>query len=475
MNDAYQGPTITSELGRLPIEAAADRNRMSRGTAGEALEMIDGAPVVELLRDHGSPLFVFSEATLRRKLRRFREAFSSRYKNMSFAWSFKTNRLDAICKIMKDEGWTAEVVSEFEYQKARRLGYAGSEIVYNGPYKSRSSLKTALEEKALIQIDNWDELSVVEELAEELGGTFDVGLRVWVTTGHAPVWSKFGFSMVNGEAQQAGRRIIRNAQFRLHTIHCHVGTFVLDPETYGVATQILLGMRKALSDDTGHLVPCLNLGGGFPSNSLLHGMAGPAEVVIPPIEEYADAIITELNALPKRERPLLRLESGRSLVDEAGYLATTIVAVKGGPRPDAPAETLSSIAVKEQMLLSDTARLSYVLDAGVHLLFTANWFAIQPYPGRRVNSIPVPTRLLGCLCMEIDVIRDHVDLPRLQTGDHLTFHPVGAYNFDQSMQFIHLRPAVVLIGEDRKVHQIRRKETLADIESAETLPDHLSG
>lgn len=475
MNDTYHGPTITSELGRLPIEAAADRNLLSRGTASEVLDMIDGAAVPDLLRDHGSPLFVFSETTLRSKLRHFREAFTSRYKKMSFAWSFKTNRLDAICKIMKDEGWTAEVVSDFEYQKARKLGYEGSEIVYNGPYKSRASLKTALEDGALIQIDNWDELAVVEELAKGLGGTFDVGLRVWVTTGHAPIWSKFGFSLLNGEAQQAARRIIRNAQFRLDTIHCHVGTYVLDPETYGVATQVLLGLRKELFDDTGHLVPCLNLGGGFPSNSLLHGMTGPAEVVIPPIEDYADAIVAELNSLPKRDRPLLRLESGRFLVDEAGYLISTIVAIKGGPRRDAPPETLSSIVVKEQMLLSDTARLSYVLDAGVHLLFTANWFAIQPFPDRRVNSPPVPTRLLGCLCMEIDVIRDHVDLPRLQTGDHLTFHPVGAYNFDQSMQFIHLRPAVVLIDEDRKVHQIRREETLADMESAETLPAHLSG
>ncbi len=475
MNDMYQGPTITSELGRLPIEAAADRNRLSRGTASEVLDSIDDSPVADLLRDHGSPLFVFSETTLRRKLRHMREAFTSRYKNMSFAWSFKTNRLDAICKIMKDEGWAAEVVSDFEYEKARKLGYAGPEIVYNGPYKSRASIKTALEEGALIQIDNWDELAVVEQLAGELHGTFDVGIRVWVTTGYAPIWSKFGFSLVNGEAQHAARRIIRHPQFRLHTIHCHVGTYVLDPETFRVATQVLLGLRKELSDDTGHLVPCLNLGGGFPSNSLLHGMVGPAEVVIPPIEDYADAIAGELNALPKRDKPLLRVESGRYLVDEAGYLVSTIVAIKGGPRRDAPPETLSSLVVKEQMLLSDTARLSYVLDAGVNLLYTANWFAIQPFPDRRVNSLPEPTRLLGCLCMEIDVIRDHVDLPRLQTGDHLTFHPVGAYNFDQSMQFIHLRPAVVLIGEDRKVHLIRREETLADMEAAESLPAHLSG
>lgn len=475
MNDMYNGPTITSELGRLSIESAADRNRLSRGGGGEVLEEIDGVPVSDLVRDHGSPLFVFSEATLRGKLRRMREAFTSCYDNVSFVWSVKTNRLNAICKIMKDEAWGAEVVSDFEYEKMRNLGYEGHEIVYNGPYKSRASLKTALEEGALVQIDNWDEMAVIEELADEIGGIFDIGIRVWVSTEHAPVWSKFGFSVLNGEAQHAGLRVARDKRFRLHTIHCHLGTYVLDPKTYHAAAQVLVALREEIKADTGHLVPCLNLGGGFPSNSLLHGMAGPAEHVIPPIERFAEAIASVLNAVPARDRPLLRLEAGRHLVDEAGYLISTIVAIKGVARPDPRPEKLSSISLKEQMLLSNIARLSYLLDIGVNLLYTSTWFAAKPIPHRRVNAPPEPTRLLGTLCMEIDVVRDHVDLPRLLTGDHLTFHPVGAYNFDQSMQFIHLRPAVVLIDESGATHRIRRKERLADMEMAETLPAYLSG
>lgn len=475
MKRTYRGPTITGELGRLPIESAADRNRLSRGAAFEVLEAIDGCDVSGLLRTHGSPLFVFSEATLHRQLRRLREAFATRYENLSFAWSFKTNRLDAICKIIKNAGWGAEVVSDLEYRKARNLGYAGPEIVYNGPHKRRESLKVALEEGALIQIDNWDEMAAIEGLAEDLVGTFDIGIRVWVATSYAPVWSKFGFSLLNGEARQAALRMMRNKRFRLHTIHCHVGTYVLQPETYRAATQALLGLREEIRAETGHLVPCLNLGGGFPSASLLHGMSGPVELVIPPIERYAEAIASVLNALPKRDRPLLRLESGRYLVDEAGFLASTIVAIKDGPHHAALAEAASALAVKERLLRAAAARLSYVLDVGVHLLYTASWFAIRPIPHRRTEIPPEPVRLLGNLCMEIDVIRDHVELPRLETGDHLTFHPVGAYNFDQSMQFIHLRPAVVLIGEDGAVHQVRRMESLADMETTESLPAHLRG
>ena len=76
--------------------------------------------------------------------------------------------------------------------------------------------------------------------------------------------------------------------------------------------------------------------------------------------------------------------------------------------------------------------------------------------------------------MAIDVIRDHIDLPPLEIGDLLTLHPVGAYNFAQSMQFITYRPAVVLISDNGKRELIRVRETLDDVDRAERLPAHLS-
>jgi diaminopimelate decarboxylase len=77
--------------------------------------------------------------------------------------------------------------------------------------------------------------------------------------------------------------------------------------------------------------------------------------------------------------------------------------------------------------------------------------------------------------MEIDVIREEVQLPRLALGDRLTLWPVGAYNLGQSMQFIHLRPEVVLLDLDGGVHVIRRQEELRDMNTAELLPAYLAG
>lgn len=473
MTRHYQSPAISSELGSQPIESAADRNPYSRGMGGQFLANIDGVPVSEIAAEFGSPVFVFSESKIINKARRMRAAFESRYHNVSYVWSFKTNYLDAICQIVRNEGWEAEVVSNFEYEKAKNLGFEGPEIVFNGPYKVPAGLRTAIAEGALVQIDNWDELAQIEEIVEELGKPINVGIRVWMATGFAPVWSKFGFAMVNGEARRAAERVIAHPLLNLHTIHTHVGTYILQPETYRVAAQVLVGLREEIEASTGHLVACLNFGGGFPSYSLLHGMVGPAETAVPPIEDYAEAITSVLNQLPKNKRPLLRLETGRHLVDEAGYLITTVVAIKGGERALSEFSGQDALAVKEQMLLGDAAKLSYVLDAGINILYTAAWFALDAFPENHLDTAPIPTRLLGRLCMAIDVIRDQVNLPRMQTGDHLTLHPVGAYNVTQAMQFISYRPAVVLVNTDSKAELIRKMEKLKDIEQTEVLPEHL--
>jgi diaminopimelate decarboxylase len=92
-----------------------------------------------------------------------------------------------------------------------------------------------------------------------------------------------------------------------------------------------------------------------------------------------------------------------------------------------------------------------------------------PSPPTLNNTV----KLYGCLCMNVDVIREQVDLPPLDVNDRVVLHPVGAYNLTQSMQFINLRPAVVLVGRNGSVDVIRRREGLIDIENGEQVPPYL--
>lgn len=125
MTQNYSQPIISDELGSNRPNAAAERNYFARGVQTPALFEIDGNPIPALVAEFGSPLFVFSEHALRHKARHAREAFKQRYPRTSFAWSLKTNPLKGICQILRQEGWIAEVVSDFEYEKARDLGFAG--------------------------------------------------------------------------------------------------------------------------------------------------------------------------------------------------------------------------------------------------------------------------------------------------------------------------------------------------------------
>jgi diaminopimelate decarboxylase len=448
----YAPPTITSELGRP--EAATIRNSFGQKYNVPVCEQIQKVGVEDLVQNFGSPLFVFSERAILNTARRARKAFKSVYPDTTFAWSYKTNYLKAVCNLFHNEGWLAEVVSDFEYQKAKHAGVRDADIIYNGPCKTRGSLEYAMRQGALVQIDNWEELRVVGEIASIMQRSVNVGMRAWIDTGLTPVWSKFGFALANGEAGRAALQITDNPYLKLHTLHTHIGTWILNPRAYGVAAERLLALRELVHNSTGHLIPCINLGGGFPSASALSGIDQPSR----PIEDYAAAIAGVLNKLPRRQRPQLRLETGRHLIDDAGWLITTIAAVKSGNHTNT---------------LGD-GRGSYTVDAGVHLVNLAAWFKIGVTPAR---VIPLPTKtvkLYGCLCMNIDVIRDAVELPPLDVGDRLVLHPVGAYNLTQSMQFIALRPAVVLIGADGAVHVIRRREVLADLESTEQVPEHLN-
>jgi len=125
------------------------------------------------------------------------------------------------------------------------------------------------------------------------------------------------------------------------------------------------------------------------------------------------------------------------------------------------------------LLLNEDAKASYVINAGVNLLYTAAWYQINAFPSRVIKAPPIPSRLYGPLCMAIDVVRYYIDLPPLKAGDILTLHPVGAYNLTQSMQFITFRPAAVLISTKGTAELIRKREVLEDVDGPELLPKHL--
>ena len=149
-----------------------------------------------------------------------------RYPKVQFAWSYKTNYLDAVCNVFHQEGSWAEVVSGFEYQKALRNGVPGNLIIFNGPDKSAEDLKIAVDNGSLIHIDHFDELFTLIETLEGTGNRARVAIRINMDTGVYPQWDRFGFNYESGEAWNAIMKIASQENLILEGLHCHIGTYM---------------------------------------------------------------------------------------------------------------------------------------------------------------------------------------------------------------------------------------------------------
>jgi diaminopimelate decarboxylase len=443
----YERPIISKHYSGL-------MNKFGTKTLTTPKPDIEGIAVKKLVEEYGSPLFVLSESKIRQNQRNALRIFKTRYPKVQFAWSYKTNYLNAVCALFHQEGSLAEVVSGFEYEKARALGVKGENIIFNGPDKNKHDLLKAIKEGAKIHIDHYDELYDIIEITETNNLKANVAIRVNMDVGIYPKWDRFGFNYENGEAWQALKRILVNKNLNLVGLHTHIGTYMMSSEAYRIAASVLVSLAKGLKNEFDLNLEYIDMGGGFASHNTLIGQYLPAEEVVPSIEDFADAISTGLFEMQLRpdEMPLLILETGRALIDNAGYLLSTVIANK----------RLS------------TGRRAVIIDAGVNILFTGFWYKHKISPAQEGGAHPEEASMFGPLCMNIDVIRESITLPSLRKGDKLVIEDVGAYDMTQWMQFISMRPNVVMIMEDGSVELIRKAENLEYILQQEILPKKLA-
>ena len=428
-----------------------DKFGMSHKTP--VISEIDGNKIDDLQQKYGSPLFVLSEKTIRTTFAEAKRAFSSRYPKVQFAWSYKTNYLDAVCKIYHSEGSWAEVVSGFEYDKAIDNGVSGKHIIFNGPDKSKKDLTKAIKNGSYIHIDHFDELYTIMELADNQPEKPKVAIRINMDTGIYPKWARFGFNYENGEAWNALNRIILSGKMELVGLHTHIGTYIMSPQAYGVAAGKLAELAVRVDRKFNHKIKYIDMGGGFASKNTLKGAYLPGKDTCPTFDQFADAISDALinSEIDPQHMPTLFLETGRALIDDAGYIAGTVLANKR---------------------LAD-GQNTLIIDAGVNMLFTSFWYEHEIYPAQEVSAHSEDTTIYGPLCMNIDVIRAAVKFPLLRKGDKYVLKRIGAYNMTQWMQFITLRPKIVLIDTDGEPHIIRENETNSTLTDLERIPEYL--
>jgi diaminopimelate decarboxylase len=382
----------------------------------------------------GTPVHVFSPQALVHNIRSFASALADRYPRYLLTYSVKTNYLPSVLRTCARFNVHPEVIAGYEMDLIERLGLVTPNVVLNGPMKTVQELERAIRWNCYINADSREELENLNRLARRAGTALKIGIRLNLKQDNE-LYGRFGFSVGDGEAFHIATLIKEKlTRLRLVGLHCHVGTNIADAEIYREAsikmalTARQLGERKLLD------LEYLDFGGGFASRS--HSLSYTGEKwTVPTFEEYANALVFGIENELQRIRPLLIVEPGRSLVDSAFVLLTSVRALRGLRMNDA------------------------ILDVGVNslpsLLYRKHSFL--KVTGARGRATPF--RLLGPTCLGFDIVAKEINCPSLRVGDIILITDTGAYSISQEYPFSRFPPPVVQI-ETGNIHLIRSQTSI---------------
>jgi diaminopimelate decarboxylase len=427
--------------------------RTAERTVDGALS-IGGCDVRALAREFGTPLFVLDEADVRARAAEYKAAYDHGDHPFHVFYASKAFLSVAVAQWVHEAGLGIDVASGGELAVALRAGVPGHRIVMHGNNKSRDEIAAALQHGLhLIVCDSLDELSLISEVACEVGIVAPVMLRLTVgveahtheaiSTAHED--QKFGLSIANGMAEKAVCHAIGDLNLTLRGFHSHIGSQIFDATGFEIAAHRVASFIADMSRAHGYVTQLLDLGGGMgvpyvPGDDPLDvgEMAHRLRVIVVHECEAAGIPVPELS-----------VEPGRAIIG-----SSTI--------------TLYEVGVTKQVQVTDEFVRQYVaVDGGMSdnirtALYDAEYTAAL---ANRVSAAPeVPSRIVGKHCESGDIVVRDCDFPSdVQRGDLIAVATSGAYHRSMASNYNNLpRPAVVAV-RDGSARILVRRETVDDI------------
>jgi len=400
----------------------------------------DGVSLSAIAAAEGTPVYVYSAATIVQRYRDLDAAFGDYPHAIHYA--FKANSTRALVALLKAQGSAVDAVSMWEVEVARVAGFAPRQIVFDGVGKSDAELESAvsLDLKA-INVESAGELARVEAIAARTGAAARVAIRVnpdidakshpHISTGLKI--NKFGVPMEDTRALVATFK--DRKALKLVALHMHVGSQITSMEPIRNAALRLAELTRN-AQDAGLALEYVDAGGGL-------GISYDGGAV-PSFKEYAAAFVDALRAT----RLPIVVEPGRSIVGPAGALIARVLDVK-------PRTATSEFAV---------------IDAGMSELMRPALYdafhAIEPVCAR-VGGVK-QYELVGPVCESGDVVgRDRMLTP-LEVGDLVAIRDAGAYGSVMASNYNRRPlPAEVLV-DNGSWKVIRRRQTLQDLLALES-------
>lgn len=279
--------------------------------------------LVELSAKYGSAFYLLDTAQFRKNFSELKNAFASIYPNTNIAYSYKTNYIPALCKIVDDLGGLAEVVSDMELNIARKIGVRPKNIIWNGPYKNPQEFENFLVEGGQVNLDSFYETELLKTVAKNHPDRIlNIGVRVNFAINDNTV-SRFGFDVASKDFSETLNVISQLDNVKLSGIQCHYATRRL--ETWRPRAEKMLELLGRIG-----IVPSrIDLGGGL-YGKIHESLKKQFDTYIPTYQEYAENVAPlftkKFGSMPNP--PQLLIEPGSALVGDCMSFVAKVVSIK---------------------------------------------------------------------------------------------------------------------------------------------------
>jgi diaminopimelate decarboxylase len=408
---------------------------------------IGGVDVVDLAREHGTPLYVIDEGRIRSNYRRFAAAFP----DADVYYAVKANGNLAVLRVLAQEGAGADVFSDGELYAALLAGIPANRILFNGNSKTDAELNMACETGVRVSVDSLDELKTLARIASEANKEVEIAFRVnpdvspathpKIATGLAQ--SKFGIP--HDKLLACYIEALSLEGVRPVGIHCHIGSQILELSPFTEMMMRMMDLVEELKNEVQLELDFIDIGSGLgiPYTGTAPTPVDLAKTVLP-------IFVARSSALGIRSK--LVLEPGRYVVGDASLLLCAVNTVKEAYR------TFVGVDAGFNLLLRPTLYDAY------HEVIVANKLG---------KTSDHTYTIVGPICESGDILARKRRLPLVEKGDLLAILDTGAYGFAMSSQYNgRTRASEVLVNEG-KWEIVRSRESYGDLLIRQSIPSRL--
>ena len=419
----------------------------------------DGCDTVELAKEFGTPLYVYSKTDIVSRIDELKECWIKPYPKNRIAYAAKAFCCMGMYKLCENEGISMDVVSGGELYTAMKAGINPAKLEFNGNNKLPKELEAAIDYGVeRIVIDGVQELELIESICKKLGKKTDILIRVtpcvevdthdFIVTGRKD--SKFGLNIEPEFIFPYVKRAIDSEYVNFHGFHFHLGSQLFDVKPFLDATAVMLQLMKDTREKFGFVCDELNIGGG-PGVTYINEER-------PPYRYFYDPVLEKVEAFCKAEdypMPAMICEPGRSIVAEAGLQLYTVGMTK------------EVIGIRKYA----------AIDGGMPDNIRPALYGAK-YKGIVANRADEPADETVTICGKCcegdsDMIIKDAPFAMPRTGDIIAVFSTGAYGYSMANNYNRNPIPGVILVEKGKAEWMVKPQTYEQMICCDVIPESL--